>query len=115
LKAALHAGTVRRTIVLSLLLVLAVPAAALAHARVSPAVSLSGELQLYSLAVPTEKEGATTAKVVLTVPKGFGRLIRPAAPRLDPERQVDRVRRERRGPAGDLERRQDTDRTGLAV
>jgi uncharacterized protein YcnI len=52
--------------------VLAVPAAALAHARVSPAVSLAGELQLYSLAVPTEKEGATTTKIVLTVPKGFG-------------------------------------------
>jgi uncharacterized protein YcnI len=46
--------------------------AALAHARVSPAVSLSGKLQLYSLAVPTEKEGLTTQKIVLTVPKGFG-------------------------------------------
>lgn len=44
---------------------------AFAHARVSPAVSLSGQLQLYSLAVPTEKEGATTNKIVLTVPKGF--------------------------------------------
>ncbi len=43
-----------------------------AHARVSPAVSLSGKLQLYSLAVPTEKEGLTTQKIVLTVPKGFG-------------------------------------------
>jgi uncharacterized protein YcnI len=71
-KAQLFAGSVRRTIVLSLLLVLAVPAAALAHARVSPAVSLSGELQLYSLAVPTEKENATTSKIVLSVPKGFG-------------------------------------------
>jgi uncharacterized protein YcnI len=47
-------------------------ASASAHARVSPAVSLSGKLQLYSLAVPTEKEGATTTKVVLTVPSGFG-------------------------------------------
>src|SRR5947209_10512162 len=42
-----------------------------AHARVSPAVSLSKELQLYSLAVPTEKEGKTTTKIVLTVPTGF--------------------------------------------
>jgi uncharacterized protein YcnI len=42
-----------------------------AHARISPAVSVSGELQLYSLAVPTEKEGLTTAKVTLTVPDGF--------------------------------------------
>jgi uncharacterized protein YcnI len=48
------------------------PAAASAHARVSPAVSVKGELQLYSLAVPTEKEGATTSKVVMTVPSGFG-------------------------------------------
>jgi uncharacterized protein YcnI len=45
--------------------------AASAHARISPAVSLSNELQLYSLAVPTEKEGKTTTQVVLTVPKGF--------------------------------------------
>jgi uncharacterized protein YcnI len=46
-------------------------AAAAAHASVSPAVSLAGELQLYSLAVPTEKERAATTKVVLTVPAGF--------------------------------------------
>jgi uncharacterized protein YcnI len=51
---------------------LAVPALALGHARVSPAVSLSGQLQLYSLAVPTEKSGARTTKIVLTVPSGFG-------------------------------------------
>ena len=48
------------------------PAVASAHARISPAVSLSGKLQLYSLAVPTEKEGLTTSKIVLTVPNGFG-------------------------------------------
>jgi uncharacterized protein YcnI len=46
-------------------------ASASAHARISPAVSLSSELQLYSLAVPTEKEGETTTQIVLTVPKGF--------------------------------------------
>ncbi len=46
--------------------------AASAHARVSPPVSLSKMLQLYSLAVPTEKEGSTTTKIVLTVPSGFG-------------------------------------------
>jgi uncharacterized protein YcnI len=44
---------------------------AFAHARVSPAVSLSNQLQLYSLAVPTEKANATTTKIVLTIPKGF--------------------------------------------
>jgi uncharacterized protein YcnI len=57
---------------LALISLLAVPALALGHARVSPAVSVSGQLQLYSLAVPTEKSGATTSKVVLTVPSGFG-------------------------------------------
>ena len=50
---------------------LVVVAAASAHARISPPVSLAGYLQLYSLAVPTEKEGVTTTKVVLTVPSGF--------------------------------------------
>ena len=51
---------------------LALAGGAYAHARVSPAVSLSGQLQLYSLAVPTEKEGLTTTKIVLGVPQGFG-------------------------------------------
>jgi uncharacterized protein YcnI len=46
--------------------------AASAHARVSPPVSLAKQLQLFSLAVPTEKESLTTSKIVLTVPKGFG-------------------------------------------
>ncbi|HET9104484.1 MAG TPA: DUF1775 domain-containing protein [Solirubrobacteraceae bacterium] len=56
----------------TVLVTLALPAAALAHPELSPAVSLSGRLQLYSLAVPTEKPGAKTDKVVLTVPSGFG-------------------------------------------
>ncbi len=51
---------------------LLLPALASAHAEVSPKVSLSGKLQLYSLAVPTEKEGLTTTKIVMTVPSGFG-------------------------------------------
>jgi uncharacterized protein YcnI len=57
--------------VAALLLGLVLAASASAHARVSPAVSLANELQLYSLAVPTEKSGATTNKIVLTVPKNF--------------------------------------------
>jgi len=48
------------------------PAVASAHARISPPVSVSGKLQLYSLAVPTEKSGLTTSKIVMTVPTGFG-------------------------------------------
>lgn len=53
------------------LFALAFASQALAHAHVSPPVSLARETQLYSLAVPTEKEGETTTKIVLTVPKGF--------------------------------------------
>ena len=51
---------------------LLMPAAASAHARISPPVSVAGKLQLYSLAVPTEKAGLTTTKIVMTVPAGFG-------------------------------------------
>jgi uncharacterized protein YcnI len=35
-------------------------------------VSVSGKLQLYSLAVPTEKSGLTTSKIVMAVPNGIG-------------------------------------------
>lgn len=58
--------------VAGLTLTAVIPAVASAHARVSPAVSVSGKLQLYSLAVPTEKSGLTTNKIVMTVPNGFG-------------------------------------------
>jgi uncharacterized protein YcnI len=51
--------------------VLILAASAAAHARVSPAVSQAGQLQLYSLAVPTEKSGVRTNRVVLTLPKNF--------------------------------------------
>ena len=43
-----------------------------AHARISPVVVESKQLQLFSLAVPTEKENLTTTKIELTVPQGFG-------------------------------------------
>jgi uncharacterized protein YcnI len=61
---------------------LVLPALASAHARVSPAVSLANKLQLYSLAVPTEKSGLTTTKLVMTVPAGFGidSFVPPSAP-----------------------------------
>ena len=67
-------ATARRPMVavVALVAALAIPGVAWGHARVSPAVSLSGELQLYGLAVPTEKEGLTTNKIVMTVPSGFG-------------------------------------------
>jgi len=64
----------RRAVALSALALigaLVVASTASAHARISPPVSLSKELQLYSLAVPTEKENASTTGIELTVPKGF--------------------------------------------
>jgi periplasmic copper chaperone A len=66
--------TRRRVLAAAAGLVLAAvfPVAASAHARISPPISLAGELQLYSLAVPTEKSGLSTTKIVLTVPVGFG-------------------------------------------
>jgi uncharacterized protein YcnI len=71
-----NANKPSRRVVLAALAVaaslLALPALASAHAEISPAASLAGKLQLYSLAVPTEKEGLTTTKLVLTVPSGFG-------------------------------------------
>ena len=44
---------------------------AFAHARVSPPVALSKSLQLFTLAVPTEKANVTTTKIVFTLPAGF--------------------------------------------
>jgi len=46
-------------------------ASALAHAEMSPKVAVANELQLFTLAVPTEKENATTTTIELTPPKGF--------------------------------------------
>ena len=46
-------------------------ASAFAHAELSPSVALAKHLQLFSLAVPTEKENAATSKVELTPPSGF--------------------------------------------
>ena len=56
---------------LALIGALVVASTASAHARISPPVSLSKELQLYSLAVPTEKANVSTTGVELTVPAGF--------------------------------------------
>jgi uncharacterized protein YcnI len=44
---------------------------AFAHAHVSPPVALAKEGQVFTLAVPTEKENATTMSIELTPPKGF--------------------------------------------
>jgi uncharacterized protein YcnI len=63
----------KRTLIIGALAATAaliVAGAASAHARVSPPVALAKELQLFTLAVPTEKDGTTT-QVVLTPPDGF--------------------------------------------
>lgn len=44
---------------------------ALAHAEMSPPVVVDKKSQVFTLAVPTEKEGATTTSVELTPPSGF--------------------------------------------
>jgi uncharacterized protein YcnI len=46
-------------------------ASAQAHATLSPAVVTVGTTQMFTLAVPTEKEGATTTQIELTPPEGF--------------------------------------------
>jgi uncharacterized protein YcnI len=46
-------------------------ASAFAHAEVSPKVAVAHELQLFTLAVPTEKANATTTTIELTPPKGL--------------------------------------------
>ena len=50
---------------------LALAGSAFAHANVSPAVVLAKNAQVFTLAVPTEKENAFTTKVELTPPSGF--------------------------------------------
>jgi len=42
-----------------------------AHARISPPLGIAKQLQLFTLAVPTERENAETASVELTLPAGF--------------------------------------------
>src|SRR5881396_1522054 len=49
---------------------LALAPAAFGHAIVSPPVAKAKVLQQFTLAVPTEKEGATTTKIELIPPDG---------------------------------------------
>jgi uncharacterized protein YcnI len=42
-----------------------------AHAEISPPVAVSNTGELFTLAVPTEKEGSTTTTIELTPPAGF--------------------------------------------
>ena len=69
-----HSARRRRVIaaVTTAVAALAAAPAALGHASVSPAVAKAKTLQYFALAVPTEKEGATTTKIEMTPPAGFG-------------------------------------------
>jgi uncharacterized protein YcnI len=51
---------------------LTITAAASAHAKVSPSVVAANDSEVFTLAVPTEKEGAATTSVEFTPPNGFG-------------------------------------------
>src|SRR3954471_24346525 len=64
-------GRRRLVVPAAAVLALAWCAGASAHAEVSPAAALAKHGQVFSLAVPTEEEGATTTEVELTVPSGF--------------------------------------------
>jgi uncharacterized protein YcnI len=56
---------------LAALAALAGARSAYAHAVVSPPVALARTAQVFTLAVPAEREGATTTAIVLTPPAGF--------------------------------------------
>jgi uncharacterized protein YcnI len=62
---------VHRAIAAAAVAALALPAAASAHAVVSPNVVKAKALQFFTLSVPTEKENATTTSIELTPPSGF--------------------------------------------
>src|SRR3954469_23659768 len=51
---------------------LAFASSAWAHAEISPPVAKTKTAELFTLAVPTEKEGLRTTKIELTPPSGFG-------------------------------------------
>jgi len=67
----LHAGT--RVVVLPAVIggALALAGSAFAHAELTPDVVLAKRGQLFTLAVPTERENADTTKVEFTPPSGF--------------------------------------------
>jgi len=50
---------------------LVLASAAFAHAELSPPVALAKATQVFTLAVPTEEENATTTKIEFTPPSGF--------------------------------------------
>jgi uncharacterized protein YcnI len=64
----------RRLIIYPLVTVAALLAAsaAWAHAEVSPSITAAKHPQVFTLAVPTEREDNATTQIEMTVPEGFG-------------------------------------------
>ena len=83
-----------------------------AHAHVSPPIVVKGESQVFTLAVPTEKENASTTKVELTPPAGFSIDSFIDVARLEALGRADGLRRGRRDHEGHVGRRQGPDRRG---
>ena len=61
-----------RTVIVATVVALIAATPAFAHAELSPPVAVAKTLQLFTLAVPTEKENARTTTIELTLPAGFG-------------------------------------------
>jgi uncharacterized protein YcnI len=62
---------VKKLVALAAFAALVLPAAAFAHAKVSPPFALKATSQVFTLAVPTEKENAETTQIEFTPPAGF--------------------------------------------
>src|SRR5690348_15277039 len=67
----LPAGRRALVLLLAATAALVLASSASAHAEMSPPVTLAKHLQLFTLAVPTEKENAETTEIELTPPSGF--------------------------------------------
>ncbi|WP_169542389.1 DUF1775 domain-containing protein [Solirubrobacter soli] len=62
----------RLAALLPIIAALALADSASAHATLTPPTVLARTSQVFTLAVPTEKEGVTTTQIELTPPAGFG-------------------------------------------
>jgi uncharacterized protein YcnI len=67
----LRAGSRAAVLLAAGICALALAGSAFAHAEISPPVTVSKVTQLFTLAVPTEKENADTVKIEMTPPSGF--------------------------------------------
>ena len=91
---------------------LTVVSSAWAHAEISPPETKSKTLQLFTLAVPTEKEGLTTTKIELTPAERLRHRLVRLRDGLEAPAAADGLGRERRHPEDHVDRRQRSDRRG---